>query len=171
MIGKYGRDTIFGALLAGFFLLFLFVVIPVGIPVPAGVRSTALSPAFWPRIVSVLMVVFGLMLMAQGILAARARPAEDAGSAIPTEEEDLVPPMVARTRIAAAMVMMFAYYGLVEMAGMTAASIIAFVGFAALYGERRWLLLGVVGVSLALALTLFFTDVAQVPIPSGTLWD
>lgn len=170
MIGKYGRDTLFGALIAGFFLLFLFVVIPVGIPVPPGVRSTALSPAFWPRIVTVLMVVLGLMLMVQGILAARSRGAEPAEPpALP--DEDLVPPGLARVRIAAAMAMMFAYYALVETVGMTTASILAFVGFAALYGERRWLLLGIVGVGLALALTLFFTDVAQVPIPSGSLWD
>lgn len=167
---KYGRDTVFGALLAGFFLLFLFVIIPVGIPVPPGVRSTALSPAFWPRIVTVLMIVLGLMLVVQGMLAARTRGmmAADPPAA---PDDDHVPPTVARARIAAAMAMMFAYYALVETAGMTAASIIAFVGFAALYGERRWLLLAIIGVGLALGLTLFFTDVAQVPIPSGTLWD
>lgn len=155
--------------------LILWVIIPWAVDIPATVKISSLSPAFWPKILSWALMVFGLLLAAQNAFG-KSRSEE-----APRKPEDLIPEtedckqgiferLAKPARAAVAMFGMLAYYFLVQPLGIIIASIIVLPGFAVLYGEKRWRYLVPISVLLPLALYYFFTKAAHKPMPTGYLF-
>src|SRR5215211_7250799 len=112
-------------------LTFTFDAVPAALAVGMG-------PAAFPRLLLAVMALLALMLA----FAARGRD---------DEVREPVPAMVYRTACA-----MVAFMGLLAIAGMVIAMAVAVVGMGALWGERRWTLLGASGVGLSLSIYFFF---------------
>lgn len=158
------KSLILGGIVLVVFALVLWVAIPIGIWVPARVPIAANSPDFWPRVIAIGMLVLGAAEFGRGLVKLRRGTA-----AVSPPEPDLLayPPAMAAARVAAAMALMLAYYYAVQWLGMLAASALAIVVFAGLYGERRPWLLVPVAVVLPAALYYFFVGLAHVPLPQG----
>ena len=139
-------------------VLLLFALIPVGVDSPNAVPHVTLSPAFWPKIISVLLILTGLLLIV------RPAPTAAAGDDSNSGGNGGVRRFV---RLAITLFALFAFYFSIEQLGMVLPAILLIIGLARFAGERRFALIGLVGVIVPVALYFFFEHVAGVPIPLG----
>lgn len=160
------RSLILGGIVLAMFAVVLWVLIPIGIWVPRSVPVAANSPAFWPRVIAIGMLVLGALEFGRGLIGVRRGGGRQLAAA-PESDPLRYPSRMAAARVAAAMLLMLAYYYAVQWLGMLAASVLAIVVFAGFYGERRAWLLVPVAVALPLALYYFFVNLAHVPLPQG----
>lgn len=142
-----------------FFFIVLFGIIPNHIRVPENLANFALSPAFWPSTVCIIGIVLGSIIVFRAALNLSMAPDDQDMPAVSAAHSEL--------RGLAAIAGMFAYFGLIYVLGIVAASILVIPGLALLYGERRFVKLAVVAVLLPLALYYFFTLVVRIPLPLG----
>ena len=152
----------FAVLLLG--ALLLFALIPVGVDSPNAVPHITLSPAFWPKIISVLLILMGVLLIVRPAAAAAA--GDDDGNS--GGNEDGNSGGVRRfARLAITLFALFAFYGAIEPLGMVLPAILLIMGLTSFAGERRFALITLVSVAVPIALYFFFEHVAGVPIPLG----
>ena len=154
-------DLVFGLfmiLLSGVFFVW---VIPASVNVPGSIEAAPLSPAFLPYILTTLIGVMGLICVLQAQF----------GRGIPKEDSELS--FVARSnwyvRFAMLMVIFALFYMLPDVIGMLLVSIIAMSILVFIGGERNLMQGLLVSILLPFAIWLFFTRVAQVPLPEGLL--
>lgn len=152
-----------------FACLALFVLIPVGVEDPGSIDVLALGPAFWPSVISVFMFLMGVILGAQGIR--RLRADRVTAGADRGDQRSLATALseYAFGRWFGALVLLAAFYVLLEPLGMIVASMLVMVALMLLGGERRPAILAVLAVGLPFALFVFFRYVANVVIPLGVL--
>lgn len=161
-----GKSLTLGTIVVVVFALVLWVVIPMGVWIPARVPIAANSPDFWPRVIAIGMLVLGVLELGHGVLAMRSGNTSTAEAPDDTDSASY-PPITAALRVAVAMLLMLGYYYAVQWLGMLVASAVAILIFAGLYGERRpWLLLAV-AVILPVVLYGFFVGIAHTPLPQG----
>ncbi len=155
------NDMILGGAVVAVAAAIAFVLAPHAIVRPQGTESRALAPDFWP------LVILGMAALAGAVIAGTTlvrRP--NGGDAV------LVDPAPAAgsgaaLRVAAVFVGLVGFYFLVPLTGMAVAAIFLCL-FLMCLGERpNWLIALPTAVLLPLALYLFFTKVAKVPIPLG----
>ena len=159
------KDIVLGGILvlAGGFIL--FVLIPVEIPVPDEVSVLALSPGFWPSIISAMIIVLGALIGIGGMIRwQRVSGSEQAAMPAAKGQSGAAAGTV---KIAIAITMLFAYYGLSHVFGIPMASMLAVPAFAVLMGEWRFKVLIPIALILPIGLYIFFRYVASVPIPMG----
>ncbi len=147
-----------GVGIIAFACLGYFVVIPYGIDSPNSVPFLALAPAFWPNIIMGLLAFLGLVLLIQGISAARA----SAGSG-PRDGQVGARPVLALV----AMALLFVYYLALQKLGFVAASMLILPVYMLLAGVRNYLLIALLSLGLPTGLYFFFTTVAKVALPLG----
>ncbi len=151
----------------GVFLL--AYAIPAGVDVPESVKSIALSPDLWPRVISAMFVVLGVILLAGTIIQRRKRnvsvEAVDGGNI-----EAPLSTLVRKVEVVG-LGLLIVYLGLVHIFGIPVASAIAICSFAFTYGERNIWKIAIVAVVVPTLLYFFFTGVAGVPIPLGIFGD
>jgi hypothetical protein len=158
---RSGVDLIFGVAVIILAAVFVVWVIPASVRVPASVEAAPLSPAFMPYTLSALIGAMGIVCVLQASL----------GQGIPKEESELT--FVARRSWPARLALMFAIFGafylLPDILGMLPVAIIA-MGILVFVGGERNLRRGLlVSVVLPIGVWLFFTLVAQVPLPEGLI--
>ncbi len=152
-------DFVVGGVTIAFACLALFVLIPLGVEDPGAIDVLALGPAFWPSIISVLLLAMGVIICVQAFRRARAGhgPEHEAG------------PGFAPGRWLTSLALLAGLYAGLHALGMLLTSVIALVLFMLLGGERRPLVLVAVSLLLPAALYVFFRYVANVVIPLGVL--
>jgi putative tricarboxylic transport membrane protein len=155
------NTVLFGIGTAVVAALFGAIVIPAGIVNPASVKHVALLPSFLPYVLTALIGALGLVIALQAMLG--AGPPKRA----PEEEFQLRSgwPAVLAVLVGCAA----AYYLLPESAGLLMVSIAVTGVLMVLGGERRPIILLGAAVLLPTAVYLFFSRVAQVPLPAGIL--
>ena len=151
-------DLVVGVVTTAFGCFSLFALIPLGVEDPGSINVRALGPAFWPSIVSGLLIAMGVIITVQ---AARRLQADN------TDEE--AGGGFATMRWLAALVLLAGLYVGLHILGMVLASMIALAAFMLLGGERRALLIAIISLALPLVLFVFFRYVANVVIPLGVL--
>ncbi len=158
------KDLASGVLFFALGLFAVFVAIPFGVHVPSTVELRALSPDFWPLLISGAVILSALFL----IFEAYFMPTQ------PADEEDVVDstefqldPVPATLRTCLLIIGLFGFYFSLTTLGIVAASIILLTAMMLFYGERRLVLIGVLGIGTPVLLYLFFRHVASVPIPLG----
>ena len=114
---------------------------------------------FFVIFVSALVVVFAALHLVEAWIA------PDAVAAPPSEDEATHPRW--KLRVSVLLACLLGYLLLPDMLGMLATSIIVTIGLMFLAGERRPLILASVGILMPVLVWLFFTQVAQVPLPGG----
>ncbi len=157
------REMLIAGVLIVAAALFAAIVIPMGVVRPTSVKHLPLSPVFLPYVLALLVIVFAALHLIEAWIA------PDAVASPPTEDDAIHPRW--KLRIAVLFMCLVGYLLLPELLGMLATSIIVTVGLMVLAGERRLLVLLGVGLIMPLLVWLFFTEVAQVPLPSGFLGD
>ena len=83
------------------------------------------------------------------------------------KKEETLPLIKSILKIGTAIISLFVYYESVKILGMFTASILFFLVFTILYGDARYKIILPLAVILPLALSYFFTNVANVPMPQG----
>jgi putative tricarboxylic transport membrane protein len=163
---RYG-DAILGLVLVSLCILLLTVLIPIGVQVPSSNKVLALSPDFWMKIIVYSTLFIGSIILYKGIK--RARAGLDDEELAEVEDELQHRHKFGRAVLGActAVAGLFIYLFLIDLIGMIAASIIAFLGFVLLSGERRMMIAIPLGVVLPFGLYYFFLKVAGIPMPLG----
>jgi putative tricarboxylic transport membrane protein len=162
------KDLALALGLMAFFMMTLFLVIPQGIYVPGNLRIRVMSPAFFPRVVTIFLIFMSGVLLAQTLIARKKKARGPAVSAEEKASEDLTKRIL---RIPVAIVLLFFYYAAVTWIGLLFSSMIFLLAFSLLYGERRFRIIVPLAVVLPIALYYFFTRVAHIPLPKGILFD
>ena len=140
-------------------LLILFVAIPLGVQEPKKVKFVALSPSYYPRLVTYFLLFFGLLLVALRFF--------NKDTQHPIFENSFW-----RQNIKALLVIvavLFLYYATLNYLGFVVSSIIALLALLFIAGERKLWALVLIPLGLPFALYYFFTHVANIPIPAGVL--
>ncbi|WP_289042598.1 tripartite tricarboxylate transporter TctB family protein [uncultured Aliiroseovarius sp.] len=153
-----------GLLVSLFFAIVLVVLIPVHVPRPAFIPGFAPPPDMWPRTVSIIGIILGLIvaLLAWTTPAARVVADPEKQTAEPTAMTILL------GRFAMTLVAFAAFVYLVPIIGFVLAAIILTASAILLTGERRRLFWGViVAVVLPVGLSLFFTSALGTQFPKG----
>jgi len=152
-------DLLTGCLFIGVAVLIIWVAIPYGIQEPKKVKFAALSPSYYPRLVAFCLLALGLIL----VISRWFSPIKKPSSAV----QNL------RGRwfliLLGIAVTLSAYYFSLEILGFVLASSIAVFVLLLIAGERSIPALILIPLTLPLGLHLFFTKVANIPIPSGLL--
>lgn len=139
-----------------------------GYPRPAGeAGAEGLGPAFYPRVLAVLLASFACLMVAAAVLR-RPQP-----SAIPAE------PMAASERLRAASLfgMLVAYWLLLPVLGylLCTFALLGTAMFLLAHPDRRrrpavWALIGGCSAAATGGIFLLFARVVKVPIPVGRLF-
>lgn len=163
---RYG-DAILGLVLVSLCILLLTVLIPIGVQVPSSNKVLALSPDFWMKIIVYSTLLIGSIILFKGIKRARTGLNEEEIAELEIELQHKHTFGRAVLGACSAVVCLFIYLYLIELIGMIAASIVAFLGFVLLSGERRMKIAIPLAVVLPFALYYFFLKVAGIPMPLG----
>ena len=160
------RDLWLGAGLAVLSALLYLVVIPVGVRVPASVRSPVMSPDFWPSIIALFLLGVSALLLLRGLIAWRR------GQIVPhrsTEAlgDDESAGWNGRVRATAVIVLMFVYYWLILKIGLVPASMFAMLAVGLTTARPKLIALLIATPALPMLIYLFFYEIARVPIPGG----
>ncbi len=145
-------------------LLAVTVLIPLGVDEPGKVAFAALSPSYWPRIVCLMLAVFGAGMVANVVLELRSGTGEEAEAETEQVTAERTP-----FRALAALALLFVLYALLEPLGFVLTGVLALAAYMLLADERRPVMILSVAIGVPLALYLFFTKAASVPIPAGIL--
>jgi len=151
------KDITVGAFTAVFFSYVYFVIIPKEVPVLSPVNVLALRPDFWPRVISICLIVLGLIQIAYAIF--RRYPHEQAH-------------WYNRKQMIDSILMALLYIGYlvgIPYLGILMTSILSLCICMIMFGERRIHYLILFSVLLPLGMHLFLTKVANVLIPQGIL--
>ena len=140
-------------------LSLLFILIPFGIDTPKKVKYAALSPLYYPQIVSLILCIIGVAIMFKNRQISVERKPDDIDTTHPNS----------RGRILSFLALLAIYSLTLDFLGFILGGIVALICSLLLAGERRPLIIVSIAVMLPLLLFLFFYKVAHVPMPSGLL--
>lgn len=155
---------IIGGIVTAFFICFYFIINPMGIEMPhiayeAG--TSAVSPAFWPNIITLMGAFLGLGLICSAVIRQRAQIRQAAEAHWADRSAT-----IARLLSMAALLL---YSWVIEILGMISASYLLFVALAFLVGERTFWRPFVAAGIYSVILYYFFVKVANVPMPPGLI--
>lgn len=143
----------------------LSVLIPFGVVDPGHLRAGTISPTFWPKATGWMLVVFGALDVLEGILMSRTSSVENSSDGSQSRAG------VDFLHACLSFIVLYASWGAIFAIGLPNTSALIILAFGALFGERRLWLLALIAVVVPVVLYYFFTHVAKVPIPLGTLFE
>jgi putative tricarboxylic transport membrane protein len=138
-------------------VLLIAFLIPVGVVEPKKVKFAVLSPSYYPRIVAIAMSIIGLAIAIGSI---RQEPQEDS---------ILTFNLNAAVKVCTVFIILIATAYALPQAGFVLTTTIVLAVMMLLAGERNPIVVGAVSILLPIFLYLFFTKLANVPIPGGIL--
>lgn len=143
-------------------LLMVFVLIPIGVDEPANVEFAVLAPAYWPRVICLVLAALGTGMLIRLWLNTRSGEGESDEGASPFKGLLL-------WRVGVVIVGTFVLYALLEPLGFVLAGALALALLLLFAGERRPLHVALISIGVPMLLYLFFTKAASIPIPAGLL--
>jgi len=188
-------DISAGVLLAGIALLLLFVLIPYGVDAPRKVKFAALHPAYYPRIVAWCLLIFGcatiivalrkivsvspdtttLDLTTPDITKKATRSSSTGTDTLSDDSNTLqqgVKDKTSRQQLFSLSVLATVFVGVtffLPTLGFPLTTGLALLGLMPLAGEWRIWVVITTAICLPMLLYLFFTKIANIPIPGGVL--
>jgi putative tricarboxylic transport membrane protein len=157
-----------GVVITALFGVVLFLLIPIYVPRPSFIPGFAPPPDMWPRAVSILGMVLGLLLL--GLTFSKKTEAiadPDAAGAIRGD----TPLGTLLGRFFLAVLAFVLFIVAVALFGFLVASILLMVAMLILtgYWRHKWVAM-IVAVSLPLLLYLFFSNALNTRFPAGSLF-
>jgi putative tricarboxylic transport membrane protein len=159
------RDIFAALLFLALGLLAIFVVIPQGVTVPSSVKKAALSPDFWPRIITIGAIISAACLLIENTLL--KQPPQIAPQEVAAAMEYQLGGLHGSVKTAILIVALFAFYFSLPILGVVVASIILICAMMLFFGERKLWLIAVLSFATPVLLYGFFRYVASVPMPLG----
>ncbi|MBD3897776.1 tripartite tricarboxylate transporter TctB family protein [Halomonas sp. ML-15] len=156
-----------GFLITALFGVVLFVLIPVYVPRPSFIPGFAPPPDMWPRAISILGMVLGLLLLGLS-LSKKTQAIADPEDASEIRGDTPLPTLLLRFGWS---VLAFALFvGAVMLLGFLLASMLLLIVMLVLtgYWRHKWVSL-MVAVALPLLLYLFFSSALNTRFPTGSL--
>jgi len=138
-------------------LLMMFVLIPVGVVEPKKVKYAALSPSYYPRFVTYVLLALGIAISVRSLLLKEAV----------SSNIDVRPD--AGHRYCWVFLILALYASLITWLGFIVTSVLALLATFWLAGERRLYVKIPIAILLPVGLYFFFLKIASVPIPLGIL--
>lgn len=153
-----------GILIAGFFAIVLFALIPIYVVRPAFIPGFTPPPDWWPRVVSILGLGLGVLSILIALKTRGNAPSD-------TPPVEMTAPMrVLVGRFALVMVALVAFVVLLPLIGFLLSSILLTGVAIALTGDRQHKLWGlIVSIGLPVGLLLFFGKALGTGFPKGAL--
>ncbi len=140
-----------------FGLLVLLVLIPIGVDEPKKVPFVVLSPSYYPRIIAIAMTIVGLAVTARAVTTA-------------SNDRNLKMPRIdAVIKVVIVFAVLAVLSVILPSTGFVLGSFLALTALLLLAGERNPITIGLVAILLPIGLYLFFTKLANIPIPGGVL--
>jgi len=139
--------------------LVAWVAIPYGVQEPKKVKFLALSPSYYPRLVSYCLLAFGIILILTRLLTKKAEEL-DSDSIFQRNWAGILLCIITTLAV---------WYASLEYLGFVLSSALALFALLLLAGERKKIALVLIPSILPLLLHLFFNKVANIPIPAGVL--
>lgn len=170
------EDILAGLLFTLLALLVVFVLIPLGVDAPRKVKFAALHPAYYPRIVGYCLLVTGIVLITFRLTAAarinRTSSPSDPSLTTTATTDGAPEGTAARKKLlmfGTVTVVLLLYFLLLPTLGFVLLSTLVLLLMMLIAGERNSIVLFCVSVCVPMFLYLFFTKIANIPIPSGVL--
>ncbi|SDK72983.1 Tripartite tricarboxylate transporter TctB family protein [Franzmannia pantelleriensis] len=156
-----------GVMVTALFGIVLLVMIPLYVPRPSFIPGFAPPPDMWPRAVSLLGMVLGLLLLALS-LSKKTQAIADPEDAATIRGN--TPLAVLLVRFGWSVLAFALFVGAVSLLGFLLASILLLVAMLVLTGYwRRKRVTLIVAVALPLLLYLFFSSALNTRFPTGSL--
>ena len=170
------RNVLSGILFLVVAFLLLFLLIPYGVDAPRKVKFAALHPAYYPQLVTYCLMILGVLVLLGGIrqLLFSSRSSQTGGgvsteSAQVSDDENTPVTGDRFIRLLPLVVLFAALFFALPYLGFPLSTAFALLVLMPLAGERRWYVILPVAILLPMLLYLFFTQVANIPIPGGVL--
>ena len=145
-------------LFAGFLIFYL---IPVGVAVPSAVKHLPLSPRFLPYVLSIFIFCMAAIMFLLALLAPTHIVDTSDGS---DRRADW------KSKLSVLAIVALFYWLLPETIGMLLTTIVNVTLLLLIGGERRFWIIGTVGVLIPSLTYYVFTEVFYVSLPSGSLF-
>lgn len=143
----------------------LFVLVPKSIKVPENIPNVALSPAMWPKAISIFIILLGTFLLIGSFIALWRQHKRLSISSLNFFQNKIS----FSWRGLLAVAMLLPYFFAINFFGMLLSSVLAVFIYMLVAGEKSILALIAVSLVFPVLLTLFFIHVASVMIPLGPL--
>lgn len=142
-------------------LMLIYYIVPVAVVSPSNVRMIVLDPAFWPNVISWMMLLIGMFMMAASLLKKQKAESSENKNLFSYKKE--LPLLL--------LVLFFSgYYILLPDLGMVWGSSLAYILLSVFICKTRHRLSAVlVGILLPIVLYAFFYYVAGVSIPQSEM--
>jgi hypothetical protein len=149
-------NRVTGIFILIFGLLIYFVLIPYGIKVPKNIAYVTTSPAFWPSIIAVVIIIMGALLIIP-----------EKNNITVSDTEISTPWKTRAPRLPIIALVLFGFYSVIEPLGMVVPSMVLIFSLMVFSGYRRWRLMASLSIFVPIILYTFFVYVANIPIPLG----
>ena len=164
MSSERRRDIVTAIVFFALGVAALFYLIPQGIAVPSTVKIAALSPDFWPRVITFGAIAASVFLLVETLTMQQPQIDETENDDAAQYQLDSLPSLL---RVLGLIVALFVFYASLTTLGVVAASILLLAAMMLFFGERKYLLIAALSIGVPILLYLFFRYVASVPIPLG----
>ncbi len=156
-----------GLLITILFGIVLFILIPIYVPRPSFIPGFAPPPDMWPRTVSILGMVLGLLLLGLS-LSKKTRAVADPEDAAAIRGD--TPLGILLLRFSCSVLALILFVGAVMLLGFLFASMLLLVAMLMLtgYWRNKWVAL-TIAFLLPLLLYLFFSSALNTRFPTGSL--
>lgn len=154
------RDAVVGLTTALIFGWLLTYGVQIGISYAPGTALTAVSPAFFPYLLSVAGLFFSLCVIAGALTSSNSIAGDHSTT-------DVIPFYVFINRTLLLFLILFIYYYLFRIVGALLLSVFIFALLLFLGGERQPIRLIVLSLVLPTGVYLLFAQLANVPLPRG----
>ncbi|MDP5292980.1 tripartite tricarboxylate transporter TctB family protein [Oceanimonas sp. CHS3-5] len=155
------KDFSIGVGVLSLSLLLIYYVVPVAVISPTNVRLLVLDPAFWPNVISWMMLLIGVVMMATSL--SKSKEAESSRNHGLVSYKKELPILL--------LILFFVgYYLLLPDLGMVWGSSISYIFLSVfIYKTKHRLSAVIVGILLPIILYAFFYHVAGVSIPQSEM--
>jgi hypothetical protein len=150
------KDILAASVFVFFGLLLILLLIPRGVVEPGNVELAILSPSYYPKIISYILILIGLGIFIKNF-----------PNGFFEESEKIEKKYLFRILIIFITILTIVFF--LPTFGIPLTSGIALLFLLMLGGERRPIIIFLVSTLVPLLIYLFFTKVAQIPIPNGML--
>lgn len=118
-----------------------------------------LGPGFWPKFILICLMILSVLI---GIDAFRARKKSSE-----EKSSELVKGAGSRIRFFSALILIIAYFFLLNIVGFVALTPFFLVAFMILLGEKSWPWMIGLSIGMTVIILLAFTQAMYVPLPRG----
>jgi len=150
------KDILAASVFVFFGLLLILLLIPRGVVEPGNVELAILSPSYYPKIISYILILIGLGIFIKNF-----------PNGFFEESEKIEKKYLFRILIIFITILTIVFF--LPTFGIPLTSGIALLFLLLLGGERKPIIIFLVSTLVPLLIYLFFTKVAQIPIPNGLL--